>query len=62
MRVINKEGMPQFSPIWFINTISWGFAILSFLVYFHQAISFPAMLHLQLSRILLCIETLKSTG
>ena len=53
--------MPQFSPVWFINTISWGFALLSFLVYFHQAITFPAILQIQLSRILLCIETLKTT-
>lgn len=46
--------MPQFSPLWFINTISWAFALLSFLIFYHQAISFPAMVRLQLSRITLC--------
>lgn len=45
--------MPQFSPLWFINTISWVFAIISFLVYFSQSISFPNMLRLQLSRLTL---------
>ncbi len=50
--------MPQFSPLWFIHTLSWAFALLSFLLYLHQALSFPALLHLQLSRSLLNVDSL----
>nr|QCQ69092.1 ATP synthase F0 subunit 8 [Powellomyces hirtus] len=42
--------MPQFNPYWWINLISWTFAILSFVTWYHQAISFPATLRIQLSR------------
>lgn len=50
--------MPQFSPLWFIHTISWAFALLAILVYIHQAVTFPAMVQLQLSRNLLNIDSL----
>nr|YP_009659074.1 ATP synthase F0 subunit 8 [Chytriomyces confervae]QCQ69072.1 ATP synthase F0 subunit 8 [Chytriomyces confervae] len=42
--------MPQFSPIYWCNLLSWMFAILSMVVWFHQTISFPAMLRIQLAR------------
>jgi len=42
--------MPQFSPLWFINLISWTFAILSFVIWYVQAITFPSILRLNLSR------------
>lgn len=45
--------MPQFSPLWFINLISWTFAIISFVVWYVQAITFPAIIRLLLSRIIL---------
>ena len=45
--------MPQFSPLWFINLISWTFAIISFVIWYVQAISFPTILRLNLSRIIL---------
>jgi hypothetical protein len=50
--------MPQFSPLWFLNTISWTFAILSLLIYLHQSLTFPAFITLQLSRFLLLCESL----
>ena len=46
--------MPQFSPLWFINLISWSFAILSFVVWYSTAITFPSIIRLKLSRIMLC--------
>jgi len=45
--------MPQFSPLWFINLISWTFAIISFVVWYSQAITFPSIIRLNLSRIIL---------
>ncbi|KAI9087685.1 hypothetical protein DFS34DRAFT_585833 [Phlyctochytrium arcticum] len=42
--------MPQFNPFWWVNLISWAFAIISFLTWYHQAISFPSTLRIQLSR------------
>ncbi len=42
--------MPQFSPLWFINLISWTFAILSFVIWYIQAITLPNILRLNLSR------------
>ena len=45
--------MPQFSPLWFINLISWTFAIISFVVWYVQAITFPSIIRLILSRIIL---------
>ncbi len=42
--------MPQFSPLWFINLISWTFAILSFVTWYVQAITLPNILRLKLSR------------
>lgn len=45
--------MPQFSPLWFINLISWTFAIISFVVWYVQAITFPSIIRLILSRMTL---------
>lgn len=45
--------MPQFSPLWFINLISWTFAIISFIIWYIQAINFPNIIRLNLSRIIL---------
>jgi len=45
--------MPQFSPLWFINLISWTFALISFVVWYVQAITFPSIIRLNLSRIIL---------
>ena len=45
--------MPQLSPLWFINTLSWSFAIISFLVWYNQAIILPSILRLNLSRTLM---------
>jgi hypothetical protein len=45
--------MPQFSPLWFINIISWSFNLISLLIYINQAIIFPKLIKLQLSRKLL---------
>jgi hypothetical protein len=45
--------MPQFSPLWFINLISWTFAIISFVVWYSQSITFPSIIRLNLSRIIL---------
>jgi hypothetical protein len=42
--------MPQFSPYWFINIISWSFSIIAFLVWYNQAIILPAIIRLNLSR------------
>lgn len=47
---INLLIMPQFSPLWFINLISWTFAIISFVIWYVQAITFPNILRLNLSR------------
>lgn len=45
--------MPQFSPLWFINLISWAFAIISFLVWYNQSIVLPAIVRLNLSRMIM---------
>lgn len=45
--------MPQFSPLWFINIISFTFAILSFVIWYVQSITFPSILSLNLSRMIL---------
>jgi len=45
--------MPQFMPFYWVNLISWSFAILSFFTWFHQAISFPNLLRIKLSRALM---------
>lgn len=45
--------MPQFSPLWYINLMSWTFAIISFLVWYVQAITFPIILRQNLARIIL---------
>lgn len=42
--------MPQFSPLWFINLISWTFAIISFLTWYVQSITLPNILRKNLSR------------
>jgi hypothetical protein len=49
---INKifRFMPQFSPLWFINLISWTFAIISFVTWYVQSIILPNILRLKLSR------------
>ena len=46
----SKINMPQFNPFWWINLISWTFTILSFVTWYHQAISFPNTLRIQLAR------------
>jgi hypothetical protein len=51
--------MPQFSPLWFINLISWTFAIIAFVVWYVQAITFPSIIRLLLSRVILTNATLK---
>jgi hypothetical protein len=43
--------MPQFLPLWWLNLISWLFAILSLQVWFLQATALPHALHLQLARL-----------
>jgi hypothetical protein len=43
--------MPQFKPYWWINLISWTFAILSIITWYNQSITFPKVLRIQLSRI-----------
>jgi hypothetical protein len=43
--------MPQFLPLWWLNLISWLFAILSLQVWFLQATALPNALHLQLARL-----------
>jgi hypothetical protein len=45
--------MPQLSPFWFINLISWSFSIIAFLVWYNQAIILPNILRLNLSRTIL---------
>ncbi len=42
--------MPQFSPLWFINLMSWTFAIISFVTWFVQSIILPKILRKNLSR------------
>jgi hypothetical protein len=42
--------MPQFSPLWFINVMSWTFAIISIVTWFVQSISLPNVLRKILSR------------
>ena len=42
--------MPQFSPLWFINTISWFFVLITFLIVIVSTLLFPLLLRLQLSR------------
>ena len=51
-----KKDMPQFSPLWFINLLSWAFAILSFMLWFTHSILFPNMLRLLLARKVLLVE------
>lgn len=51
--------MPQFSPLWFINLKSWTFAIISFVVWYVQSITFPAIVRLNLSRKILTNCTTK---
>jgi hypothetical protein len=47
--------MPHLNPFWYTTLTSWTFAILTFLIWFHQTIAFPNILSLQLTRmILLC--------
>jgi len=45
--------MPQFSPLWFINLLSWSFAIFSFVIWYSQTITFPSIIRLKLSRIIM---------
>lgn len=45
--------MPQFSPLHYINLMSWSFAIISFIVWYVQSISFPSIVRLNLSRVIL---------
>jgi hypothetical protein len=45
--------MPQFSPLWFINLMSWTFGIISFIVWYVQSITFPSIVRLNLSRLIL---------
>jgi hypothetical protein len=45
--------MPQFKPMWWVNLISWSMAILSLMTWVHQAISFPNLLRIKLSRALM---------
>nr|NP_150353.1 ATP synthase F0 subunit 8 [Rhizophydium sp. 136]AAK84283.1 ATP synthase F0 subunit 8 [Rhizophydium sp. 136] len=49
--------MPQFSPLWFINIISWTFAIISFLVWYNQAIILPSIVRLNLSRTIMLFNS-----
>jgi hypothetical protein len=42
--------MPQFSPVYWINQLSWLFAIVAFVIWFHQTISFPSILRIQVAR------------
>jgi len=42
--------MPQFSPVYWINQLTWLFAIVSFVIWFHQTISFPNTLRIQVAR------------
>ena len=42
--------MPQFNPLWWINLVSWTFAILAFTTWYHQTISFPYTIRVQLTR------------
>ena len=43
--------MPQFSPTWFINLISWSLLILISLIWINQSVIFPRILKTKLSRI-----------
>lgn len=43
--------MPQFSPLWFLNLLSWTFAIIAFVTWYVQAITFPSIIRLKLSRL-----------
>ena len=43
--------MPQFSPLWFINTISWFFVLISFITVITSLFLFPLLIRLQLSRL-----------
>jgi len=45
--------MPQFSPFWFINVMSWTFAIISFVTWYVQSITFPSIIRLKLSRMVM---------
>ena len=45
--------MPQFSPFWYINTISWAFACITLVVIINQSLAFPKILRLQYSRLVL---------
>jgi hypothetical protein len=42
--------MPQFSPLWFINLISWTFVIISFITWYVQSIILPNILRIKFSR------------
>lgn len=50
--------MPQFSPLWYVNLIAWTLTIISFVVWYSQTISFPAILNLIFSRALLTQDNL----
>jgi hypothetical protein len=49
--------MPQISPVFWINLLSWMFAIFSLVIWFHQAISLPAILRIQAVRTYLLFQS-----
>ena len=42
--------MPQLSPLWYLNLISWTYAILTFIIWYLQVITFPNLIRLNLAR------------
>ena len=50
--------MPQLSPLWYINLMSWSFAIISFIVWYVQSISFPSLVRLNISRSIFLLANL----
>jgi hypothetical protein len=47
--------MPQLNPLWWVNLISWTFAILAFTTWYNHRVSFPNTLSIQLTRAFLSI-------
>ena len=47
--------MPQLNPFWWVNLMSWTFAILAFTTWYHHRVSFPSTLRIQLTRAFISI-------
>ena len=48
--------MPQFRPYWWINLTSWILLVFTFLIWFHQSVSFPRTLRILMSRYIILFD------